>query len=365
MTRWLSFIGGLAFSIGGAAHASHEIAISPEQMKRLGINLARVQAADTYVTERLPARVTIPPRQARVLAAPRGGMVSALEAALGEDVQVGQLMARIESPELVELQRELLHASTQLRLAASELKRDEQLFKEGIIAQRRYLETRSRHDQAAALLQERRQVLELAGMTPQAVSDLERSRRMTSTLEVRSPIAGVVVEVQAVLGERVADSQPLFRVARMEPLWLEINAPLNRIEGIQLGGGVELPCKRGQASVSLVGRNVDPSNQTVLVRAEVKDGGACLRPGQFVEVRLRLSSTKRELRVPSSAVTRSGDTTVVFVREPAGFFSVPVEVIAPEGDFSVVSGDLSPGEAVATSGIAALKAAWAGREEAK
>jgi hypothetical protein len=40
-------------------------------------------------------------------------------------------------------------------------------------------------------------------------------------------------------------------------------------------------------------------------------------------------------------------------------------VIAPEGDFSVVSGDLSPGEAVATSGIAALKAAWAGREEAK
>jgi RND family efflux transporter MFP subunit len=365
MTPLFSRLSVLALLISGAAYASHEIAISPEQMKRLGINLAPVQTADAYVTDRLPARVTIPPPQARIVAAPRGGLVTALDAAAGDEVRAGQVLAHIQSPEVVGLQRELLQASTQLRLAETELKRDEQLFKEGIIAERRYLETRSRHDEAAALVNERRQVLELAGMAPETVSELERSRSMTSTLEVRSPIAGVVVDVQAVLGQRVADSQPLYRVAQMEPLWLEINAPLNRIKGIQPGGVVEIPCKRGEAHINLIGRNVDPANQTVLVRAEVKDSGACLRPGQFVEVRLKLSSTKRELRIPSSAVTRVGDTTLIFVHEAAGFFSIPVEVTAREGEFSVVTGDLSPGDEVATSGIAALKAAWAGRDEAK
>jgi len=365
MTPLLSRLSVLALLISGAAYASHEIAISPEQMKRLGINLAPVQIADAYVTGRLPARVTIPPPQARIVAAPRGGLITALEAAQGDQVKAGQVLAHIQSPELVGLQRELLQASTQLRLAETELKRDQQLFKEGIIAERRYLATRSRHDEAAALVSERRQVLGLAGMAPERVSELENTRSLTSTLEVRSPIAGVVVDVQAALGERVADSQPLYRVAQMEPLWLEINAPLNRIKGIQTGGTVEIPCERGEAHINLIGHNVDPSNQTVLVRAEVKDSGACLRPGQFVEVRLKLSSAKRSLRVPSSAVTRMGDTTLVFVHEPAGFFSIPVEVSAREGEFSVVTGELSAGAEVATSGIAALKAAWSGREEAK
>ena len=357
----LSFI-VLLLMAAPAAEASHEIAISPEQMERLGIVLARVEPAEAYVTDRLPARVMIPPQQARVVAASRGGLVTALRAAQGDEVQAGEVLAHIESPEMVALQRELLQAATQLRLAETERKRDEQLFKEGIIAERRLLETRSRYEEAASLVAERRQVLQLVGLSPEAVAELEQSRTMTSTPEVRSPIPGVVIEAQAVLGERVAESQPLYRVAQMEPLWLEIDAPLDRFKGISTGSRVEIPCDQGDAHVSLIGRNVDPANQTVLVRAEVKDSGACLRPGQFVEVRLTLSSSVDQYRVPSSAITRIGDTTLVFAHEAVGFFSVPVEVVAREGEFSVVTGDLSVGDEVATSGIAALKAAWTGRE---
>jgi len=352
----------LALVVAASAQGSHEIAISPEQMQRLGITLARVEPAETYVTDRLPARVTIPPQQARVVAASHGGLVTALKASQGDEVRAGAVLAHIESPEMVGLQRELLQAATQLRLAETERKRDEQLFKEGIIAERRLLETRSRFEEAVSLLDERRQVLQLAGMSPESVAALEKSRKMTSTLEVPSPISGIVVEAQAVLGERVADSQPLYRVAQMEPIWLEINAPLDRIKGVAPGSRVEIPCDRGEARVTLIGRNVDPTNQTVLVRSEVKDSGTCLRPGQFVEVRLTLSSSQSQFRVPSSAVTRVGDATLVFVHEAVGFFSVPVEVLAREGAYSVVTGDLSPGQEVATSGIAALKAAWTGRD---
>ncbi len=171
------------------------------------------------------------------------------------------------------LQRELLQAATQLRLAQAEFDRNEQLRKTKTVSERIYLESRSALDEAAALVDERRQVLQLAGMTPEAVADLEQARRMSSTLEVRSPIDGVVVEVPAVLGERVDDSEPLYRVARLEPLWLEISAPLDRLQGVQPGGLVEIPCDAGEARVDLIGRNVDPANQTVLVRAEVKGAG--------------------------------------------------------------------------------------------
>lgn len=127
----------------------------------------------------------------------------------------------------------MLQAGTQLRLAQAELERNEQLRKTKTVSERIYLESQSALDEAAALVDERRQVLQLAGMTPETITDLEQARRMSSTLEVRSPIDGVVVEVPAVLGERVDDSEPLYRVARLEPLWLEISAPLDRLQGVQ------------------------------------------------------------------------------------------------------------------------------------
>ncbi len=360
LPRFLLPLLGLLLAAGGA-RAGHEIAISQEQMQRIGINLASVEAARNYVTDRLPARVTIPPQQVRVLSASRGGLVTSLEASESDTVEAGEVLTRIESPGLVGLQRELLQAATQLRLAQAEVKRNEQLRKTSNVSERAYLESRSSLDEAEALVDERRQVLLLVGMTPEAVADLEQARRITSTLEVRSPIDGVVVEVPAVLGERVEDSEPLVRVARLEPLWLEIGVPVDRLRGVQPGGTVEIPCKSGEAHVDLIGRKVDPANQTVQVRALVRGAGDCLRPGQFLEVRLRLSGSKSQFRVPSSAITRIGDTPMVFLHEAAGFAPVAVKIVAREGDYSIVTGGLSAGSKVAASGIASLKAAWAGR----
>jgi cobalt-zinc-cadmium efflux system membrane fusion protein len=360
LPRYTPLLLGLLLA-AGSVRAGHEIAISQEQMQRIGINLASVEAARTYVTDRLPARVTIPPQQVRVLSASRGGLVTSLEASESDEVKAGEVLTQIESPGLVGLQRELLQAATQLRLAQAELKRNEQLRKTSNVSERAYLESRSSLDEAEALVDERRQVLLLAGMTPETVADLEQARRITSTLEVRSPIDGVVVEVPAVLGERVEDSEPLVRVARLEPLWLEISVPLDRLQGVQPGGTVEIPCKIGEAHVDLIGRKVDPANQTVQVRALVTGAGDCLRPGQFLEVRLRLSGSKTQFRVPSSAITRIGDTPMLFLHEAAGFSPVAVKVVAREGEYSIVTGGLSAGSKVASSGIASLKAAWAGR----
>jgi multidrug efflux pump subunit AcrA (membrane-fusion protein) len=253
----------------GTVRAAHEIAISQEQMERIGINLVAVETAESYVTDHLPARVSIPPQQVRVLSASRGGLVTALNAAESDEVKQGDVLAHIQSPGLVGLQRELLQAATKFRLAQAEFDRNEQLSRTKTVSERIHLESRSAREEAAALVDERRQVLLLAGMTPEALTEFEQTHRLSSTLEVRSPIDGVVVEVPAVLGERVEDSEPLYRVARLEPLWLEISVPLDRLQGVQPGGLVEIRCDAGEAHVDLIGRNVDPANQTVLVRAEV------------------------------------------------------------------------------------------------
>jgi len=360
---YLAVLALLALSSVQQSHAAHEIAVSAEQIEHLGITLVKVAPATTLMTDRVPAQVVIPPEQERVVSSPQAGLITSLRAALGDDVKRNDVLALLESPDLIALERDYLQGLSALQLGEADLKRDEQLFNEGIIAERRYLETNSRYQQARATVEERRQALLLAGLDAQAVRKLEQTRQLTSALVVRAPIAGAVLEQMAVVGERVDPAAPLYRIGQLEPLWLAIRVPLDRVRGVVAGAEVSMPCPKATAVVTLVGRNVDPATQTVLVRAEVSGGGDCLRPGQFTEVRMALFGVDKQFRIPSSALVRTGNTTVVFVRTIEGFRPQSVEVLGQDAGFAVVRSELTGDEDVAASGIAAIKSVWLGGAE--
>ncbi len=341
------------------SESASEIPIKASQFATLGIATAPVVSADATFGARLPARVVIPPAQVRVVSAPQTGLVESLLVAKGDEVHAGQILAHVQSPELIALQRDYLQTLTQLHLAASDLKRDEELFKEGVIAKRRLLEKRSRHAELIAARDERRQALLLAGMLDEAIKELERSRQLTSQLAVCAPIDGVVMERMVTAGERVERIDPLYRLASLDPLWLEIRAPLNQIGSLAPGSVVEVLAPQASGTLILIGREVDPDSQTVLLRAEVADGSELLRPGQFVQARLVVPAGSG-YSVASSALVRSADAVYVFVRTAQGFRAVPVKVISEQDGHAVVAGELKAREEVAVRGVSALKAAWLG-----
>lgn len=351
-----------AWQVEAQSQALEEIAIQPDQIDNLGIKTVALESAGAVRGVRLPAQVVIPPSQVNVVSAPQTGLVQSLQVAAGEEVHIGQELARIQSPDLLALQRDFLQVLTQLHLARTELERDQNLYKEGIIAERRLLEKRSRYAELAAARDERRQALELAGMSTAAIRSLSSSRTLTSTLGVQAPMDGVVMEVMVNTGERVEFTEPLFRLADLEPLWLEIRAPLDDVESLEIGAEVEVDGCPARARLFLIGREVDSDSQTVLLRAEVYTGSDALRPGQFVRVRLA-GSSEPGYSVPSSALVRSADRVVVFVRRPSGFSVVPVEVVNAHGAQAVIRGEFRGDEQVAVQGVVALKAMWLGGGE--
>ena len=154
----------LVFS--GLAGAAEPILLQAQQVKALGIETMLVGQADSTRSGTLPARVLVPNEQMRVVAAPVGGMVEMLAVAPGSTVKKGQVVAHLASPQVLELQRDVLQSSSQSSLLQQNLKRDEQLFAEGLIAESRLQGTRAAASQAAALASERRQGLALASVAP-------------------------------------------------------------------------------------------------------------------------------------------------------------------------------------------------------
>jgi len=196
--RWL----GLAlWAMSMTAAADDLIKISPAQQRTLGIQTQALQPLEQGIRLDFPARVSIPNDQLRIVSTTVSGIAEHLEVAEGQAVRRGQPLAHIRSSELLELQKDYLQTLTQLQLAEHARQRDAELFRQGIIAQRRYQATQADWQQLAATAAQQKATLALAGLDAGELARLTQSRQLIDSLILRAPIAGIVLEQKVVAGE--------------------------------------------------------------------------------------------------------------------------------------------------------------------
>lgn len=365
MNRTLIFITLLTALCGtmqAAVPGAPLVVIADTQRAAFGIRTTQVESGNTALSKPYPAKITVPNAQLRVISAPLEGVVESLLVAEGEQVRAGQTLARMHSQGLLDLQAAFLESHTRRQLAGETLARDRKLYADGIIAKRRLLESQSTYREMTTGEARNRQALVLSGMPEEAIDELARSQQLTTLLEVKAPLAGVVLEQIGTAGQRLAASDPLYQVGDLSTLWVEVHVPMQALGDTAPGSQVLLP-QDLTAHVITVGRMVHGTDQGVLVRAEIREGAESLRPGQFVEARLSHVGAADALRLPAAALVRIDGFDTVFVERAGGFEPVKVEVLAREADQVVVKGSLSTADTVVVDGTVSLKAALAAGAE--
>lgn len=333
------------------------LAINAKQFETLGIAVASLPAKQQGELAGLPAQVSIPGNQLFTISTPLPAMVEQTLVGVGDAVEKGQILATLQSPSLAEAQRGLLQTSTQAQLAKENLVRDEQLWKDGIISESRYRATQSLYRESSAALAERKQILKLSGMSENDIAALQTGSNLNSLLSITSPIDGVILEKNASAGQRLDAAVPLFKVAKLDPLSLEIQAPLASTHGLKVGGSVTIPAYNAKGKLTAIGRSLSGGNQTILLRALIQQGASNLRPGQFVEASIDTNSDNQsQWSIPNSALARLGARTVVFVQTSNGFRAATVTVLHEGANNTLITGDLKGDEKIAIRGVSSLKA---------
>jgi RND family efflux transporter MFP subunit len=347
----IALLAALLFS---AAAAAQQVTLQSSQAKALGIEVTSAGSGDQTTVSHLPARVTIPNEQLRMIAAPVSGVVETLEVAPGMAVRRGQILARLASPQALELQRDALQSASQSALLQQSLKRDQELFAEGLIAEARLQATRAAAAQAAAQARERREGLALAGIAPGKIGP---------ALALTAPIDGVVLEQGAQVGQRVDASAMIYRIARLSPLWLEIQAPLELATAMRTGMTVKVAFSDVTGTLAAIGRSVDQASQTVLLRAVVDKGAERLTPGQVVEIELGAVAARGQ-RLPASALTWHEGRSLVFIQTGSDGQEIRFEArqvrVLSQGDGGVMIDGVQTGEKVVIRGVSGLKSIVAG-----
>lgn len=318
-------------------------------------NTVRV-ASPTPVTDgevELPA--TVRPWQTTELHARASGYLVAWHKELGAQVQAGELLAELETPELdqelaeaqaaaaeaeaaavqaraerqeaeaelkvAEAQRERVRAET--NLAVSQLARRESLLTTQAISQeeydtfRRQVEARSADLAAADADVSRRQTSlstksaviaarEATARSRQAGA--ERVKELQRFKKIVAPFDGTVTGRTAEVGMLItAGKESLFTLEDMSRVRVQVNVPQSYAGQTQVGAPVvvELPEAAGKAksaTVTRIAESINSASRTMLAEIELPNADRSLQPGSFVQVKLATSSASSSWTVPSNTL---------------------------------------------------------------
>lgn len=220
-------------------------------------------------------------------------------------------------------------------------------------AQQEYLAVARTGDEA--LTRAARERMRLLGMPEGVISSVARSGKQQSILTVTAPISGAITQLGVRPGMTVAAGQTLAEVSGLDPIWLEAAVPEILAGEASVGRPVSatLTAFPGQVfagRIVAVLPSAEITSRTITARIELRNPGLKLRPGMFAQVSLA-SDRRQALLVPSEAVIRTGERTlVVLAQEEGGYRPAEVRIGREANGRTEVLAGLAPGEEVVTSG---------------
>lgn len=343
-----------------AAERSEKFTVNTQQMQALNIQVQVLKRDAEPVVLTAPAQVTVPINNEQVVSSPLGGLAVKLHVQPNQPVLIGASLLTIASQEFGALQLQLLQASSQATLAKQTAEREQALFAEGIIPQRRAQEALSAQKESEAALKQATAALRLAGLPAAAIARIASSGELEDALTLHATQAGTVIEINVKPGQRVEPMTELMHVAQTDKLALDIQVASNQSAAWKVGATLSLQNRAGSGHVTSVSPVVSNENQSVLVRAELDSNARDLRPGEFVTVMLPLPTTSETWDVPLASLAYDDMQAHVFVKTATGFEARAVTIVVSAGQRVRIQGSLNAGETIAVSGVVALKGSWLG-----
>lgn len=344
-------------------HGEHEeaksVKMEPEIQKKSGVVIAQAGKKRLGGVISVTGKVEVnADRIARV--SPRiPGKVVSVGASLGDSVGAGQALARLDSVELGEALSRYRQSKSKLTLAEKNLERVKTLVEKKIAARKEILQAETDYQTASTELQTDEERLLLYGL---AKGELVSANGKRILLPVYSPIAGVVTEKHATVGELADPSKSLYTVADLSTVWVMVDVNEKDLAKVRKGQSAvvrvgSFPDSKFSGRITHIADIVDEATRTVKARVEVQNSGRKLKPEMFASVELTLpTSAPPVLAVLEEAVQELEGKKVLFVTEDGEEFT-PREVQlgnASGGMIEVTSG-LKEGEKYAAKGGFILK----------
>jgi cobalt-zinc-cadmium efflux system membrane fusion protein len=311
----------------------------------------------------LAGRITYGEDRFSRISSPLQGRVVEVRAKLGDRVKAGDILLVIDSPDISSAYSEFVKEASELEYATRAYELAKDLYENKALPQKDLKQAENDRIKAQAEFRRSKERL-LSLRVPAAELDKPLAeQKITSRFEMKSPLAGTVVERNVTPGQSVNGdpTQVLFTVADLDKLQVVADLYERDLDLVKVGqvAAVTVEAYQGvsfPAVLSAIGDVVDPTTRTIKVRAMVDNETHKLKPEMFARLNIDVGDSNQFIAVPREAVLEVDGKEFVYVAEAGNrYVKRPVKTATASNDQVRILEGLAPGERVVTKGAVLIK----------
>src|ERR1700686_1545556 len=323
-----------------AGPRSVSVAVAQVQRQDVPVYLSGLGAVTAFNTANIKSRVD--------------GQIMKVNFREGQNVKQGELLIEIDSRpfqvQLEQMQAQLFRDQAQLRDAKLNLERYTSLIPSGSIAQQQVDTQKALADQ-----------LEGTVRTDQA--QIDNARLQITYCHITAPFNGRIGLRQVDPGNIVhaSDTNPMLILTQLQPIAVIFTLPedvLPNVSKHMQQGALDVDARSRDDQTKLatgklltIDNQIDPTTGTAKLKAVFSNTDNQLWPNQFVNADLLLEVRKNSTVVPTAAILRGPQGTFVYAVNPDKTVQDrQVTVSLTQGDTTIITAGLNPGDTVVTDG---------------
>jgi membrane fusion protein, multidrug efflux system len=304
--------------------------------------------------------------EATVSVAPRtAGRVQDVFVRLGDRVNRGQRVAKIEDFEIVEQVKQaeaaqevaaatIRQREADLQLALTNVERSRNLFQRQLLPKQTLDDNEARYQAAVA------QIDLAKAQSTQSKARLDELRINLANTVIVSPVNGFVAKRAVDPGAFVSQNAPVVDVVDISRVRLVVNVVERDLKELRTGDVAKVevdayPGEMFQGRIARVAPVLDPATRTAPIEIEILNPDFRLKPGMYARVGITTDTKKESLVVPLNAVADLGGRRGVFQHLNGVAIFRTVELGTEGEEFIEVLGGLAEGDQVITTGARALR----------
>jgi membrane fusion protein, copper/silver efflux system len=307
-----------------------------------GLKMVEVQNIELPGLLETSGQITYDDRSVSTIVSRVQGRIEQTRVSLWDNVQRGEKILALYSPDFMTAESEYLQARESTTLISAP----------GVGAS---------SDFAGSLLIAAKRKLQFLGMSD---ADISAIKAPDPTVWMRAPISGTVVENKAQRGAAVNPGDELFALGTLNDVWITGDIYEDDLARVQVGQDLSavttaFPDEVFKGVIDRISPNVDPTTHTLQLRCVVKNPGGKLKPQMLAKLTI-VTRAGEALVIPQDALVFDIDNYYAFVEVSPGIFDhrkVSIASWSRVGYARIVSG-LKAGDRVVTGETLQVNALW-------
>jgi cobalt-zinc-cadmium efflux system membrane fusion protein len=290
----------------------------------------------------------IPNNYAEV-ASPFAGRITKSFVRLGQYVDIDSPIFEISSPSYFEAGKMYYQSKQELQLAEKNLRRQKDLFSNGVGTQKDMEEAELAYELSRRDLENAIASLKVYHVNPDELV-------LGQPLIVRSPIKGEIVENNIVIGQYLKeDAEPVAIVAELSEVWVIGQLKEKYISSVSMSDEVEIrligmPEEHIHGKVFHIGEMLDETTRSVQIYILCKNHDRIMKPGMYVST--QYSEIEHDaILIPTNSIYQTGNSNFVFLHKGGNkFLRKTVEVAGTDNNRIIIKTGLVTGDQIVVDG---------------